>query len=478
MVSTDVEQDLLSTGIGGLDHILGGGLPRRTIVLVQGASGAGKTTAALQFLLAGAAAAEKCLLLSVAQAPDEIETLAQSHDLSLDGVALRHLDLAEGSDQYSVNTNEAQLDGLIEQTLAAVDEIKPDRLVFDSLLELRLLAPDEIVYRRTILNLKLSLTQREITAYIIDHMPSDLIDRQVEGLVHGVIGLEIKTPQMGTSHRRLRVKKFRAHSFVDGYHDYKILSGGLEVYPRVIPRELPPMQIGPTQATDIVELDRMLGGGLDAGATTLISGQSGTGKSTLATLFASSAARDGHNAGLFLFEERPEVYRDRSDGVGLGVSELERAGRLRLHHFDPPEITPGEFSNAVLSRVEQDNLELVVIDSLTGYVSSLPDAIDVVGQIQALLQFLSRSGLVVILVSSQHGLLGEEPRSDLDVSYLADSVILLRHAPSRSEIRRSIAVMKKRHTNHARSINSFVIAPGQVAVEPLSPEGLDSIGAN
>jgi circadian clock protein KaiC len=219
--------------------------------------------------------------------------------------------------------------------------------------------------------------------------------------------------------------------------------------------------------TGVEELDSMLGGGLERATTTLIAGQSGTGKSTLSTLFACSATKRGMKAGLFLVEERPEVYRDRSEGVGLNVEAPEKSGALLFEHFDPTEVSVGHFSQTILDRVERDKLDVVVIDSLSGFVSVLPEKDNLITQVQSLLQHLARQNLVVILTMSQHGLLGEQPRTDVDVSFLADSIILLRHSPEGSEIRRTLAVVKKRHSDHERRIKNLVIAPGKVGVEEI-----------
>jgi circadian clock protein KaiC len=226
----------------------------------------------------------------------------------------------------------------------------------------------------------------------------------------------------------------------------------------------------------------MLGGGLEFGTTTLIAGQAGTGKSTLSTLFAVSAANAGTQAALFLFEERPEIYRVRSKSVGLDMEPSEAQADLIVHHFDPAEVSPGEFSQSVVDAVE-GGVRVVVIDSLSGYLNALPNRDNVVTHLHSLLQYLARRGVVVIVTMAQHGLLGEPPRSDLDTSYIADSILLLRHYAAGAEIRRSVAVLKKRHSEHLRRIHGFVIRPGSVEIEALPDdvlrrtEGSDLVGS-
>ena len=472
VASVSTSADLVSTGIGGLDHILNGGMPSGTVMLVQGAAGSGKTTAGLQFLIDGVARGERSLMICVSQTERELLQQARSHGMNLEGVEIRSLMPASSnrSAQYTIDTNESDLDALIKETYETIDEVAPDRLVYDSLLELRLLSPDEFFYRRQIMKLKQYLAGRGITSLIIDHMDNAGHDRQIEGLAHGVVSLESYTPRIGKLQRQVRVTKLRGHAFRGGLHDFRIARGGIEVFPRVIPGDLPPCEIGPPLVTGRDDLDSMLGGGLEHGSTTLIAGQSGTGKSTLSTVFATAAAEQGKNAAMFLFEERPEVYRDRSEGVGLPVLAQEDAGTLRLHHFDPAEVSVGEFSQTVLQRVEEDRLGVVVIDSLSGFLNAISDKDNIVSQVHSLVQYLARRGLVTIVTMAQHGLLGEPPRSDIDVSFIADSVILLRHYPVGREIRRTIAVLKKRQSAHERRIKNFVIAPGEVAIQEFSEE--------
>ncbi len=460
--------DVISTGIAGLDTILNGGVPKSSITLLQGHAGSGKTTLGLQFLLEGAKKGETSLLISVAQTKVELEHIAASHGFDLGALDLEFVDIGNDGapDQYAVNTQEEDLDDLLSQVHSIVERIKPQRLVFDSLLEMRLLARSDYDHRRDVLALKRSLVRLGTTAIILDHVGEGL-DRRIEGVAHGVIILDSYTPQIGTTYRRLMIRKFRGHPFIEGWHDFDIQRGGLDVFARLLPQKLSPQKVGKQLKTQVENLNAMLGGGLERATSTLISGQSGTGKSTLATIFASAAAKQGMKAGLFLLEERPEVYRDRSEGVGIDVVEPEREGTLFLEHFDPSEVSVGHFSQTILNLVEKEDLDVVVIDSLSGFVSVLPERHNLIPQIQALLQHLARQNLVVIFTMSQHGLLGEMPRSEVDVSFLADSIILLRHSPEGSEIRRTLAVVKKRHSDHDRRIKNFLIAPGKVDVEDI-----------
>ncbi|SFE40579.1 ATPase domain-containing protein [Roseivivax sediminis] len=462
-------QDRISTGVPGLDRVLRGGYPDGRIMLIEGAPGTGKTTLALHFLVAGAAAGKRALFVSVAQSRPELEMIASSHGLDISGIEVFTPELGAGERTFSVESDEADLVKLMEGVGEVLETSEADIFVFDSLLELRMLASADSVYRRELLMLRRQLRERGCTSMLIDHLEQAEGQRNAEGVVHGVIKLDAVTPPIGVTQRRLTVVKLRGAPFKEGWHDFRIATGGIEVFPRVIPEEAEPADLEERLEPPHEPLARLLGGGLEFGTTTLVSGQSGSGKSTIATLLARAAADRGVPAAMFLFEERPEVLRNRSRGVGLDIVPQEEAGRLNLHHFDPAEVSPGEFANAVLGAVDE-GARLVVIDSLSGYFEALPDRRHVMTHMQALLQHLTRREVLVIITLSQHGLLGEPPTTSIDTSFLADSIILLRQYESRAEIRRSIAVLKKRHSEHERNIEQLIIRTGGVEIIPLSEE--------
>jgi len=473
--------DRQPTGIDGLDVVLRGGYPTDRIMLIEGAPGTGKSTLALQFLLEGKRLGKKTLFISVAQSKPELDMIAASHGMDLSGIDIVTPELGEGRRDrvYSVESEEADLQELIEKVMQHVEEKKPDLLVFDSLLELRLLASGASVYRKELLSLRSMLRKASTTAILIDHVGADGDDRHGEGIVHGVIKLEMVTPVIGPARRRLTVIKMRGASFSEGWHDFRIKKGGIDVFPRIVPHEVEPVKLENRLVPPHAPLAEMLGGGVEFGTSLLIAGQAGTGKSTLSSMFAIAAADRDVPAAMFLFEERVEVLRARSAGVGLDTAPHEEAGTLRIEHIDAVEVTPGEFSSAVLDAVDE-GARVIVIDSLSGYLEALPAAdSDLMPHIHSLLQALARREVLVIVTMSQHGLLGEAPVSRMDTSFLADTVILLRQYESGADIRRSIAVLKKRHGEHLRRFEELVIRPGAVEVRPLSEEAEERTkGAN
>lgn len=462
----------VASGVDGLDEVLNGGFPRGRIMLVEGQPGTGKTTLALQTLIAARDRGEKTLFLSIAQSVSELRMIADSHGLDLSGIEIVSppLEGEDARDSVSVETHASQLIDLMHMVDEKLAEVEPDLFVFDSLLELRLLASNEYVYRRETLNLRQRLREKETTALLLDHLEPQNTERHAEGIAHGVIRLDAAAPPIGITHRRLHVLKMRGSPLREGYHDFRIGHGGLKVFPRVVPALSGDGEIGESVSSRIDELDELLGGGLEYGTATLIAGQSGTGKSALSGLFAHAAAASGARAGLFLFEERAEVFRHRSRGLGLPLDEMERDGRVELRHYDPAEISPGEFSRSVIERVEENDMRVVVIDSLSGYLYALPDRENVLTHLYALIQYLARRGVLVILTIAQHGLLGELPRTQLDVSYIADSILQLRQYAASGVIRRSVAVVKKRHSEHDRHMRELILEPGAIRIADLSAD--------
>lgn len=463
----------LPTGIAGLDHILDGGYPEGRIMLVEGAPGTGKSSLALQFLCAGAKAGKSALFVSVAQSLPEIEMVAASHGMDLSGidVVTPQLGSRDPDRVFSVDSEEADLVGLVGEVEGLLQTKRPDLLVFDSLLELRLLASTPTAYRRELVSLRNLIRASGTTAMLIDHIDSDGSDRHAEGVVHGVVRLEADTPDIGPTRRRLTVVKVRGAGFVEGRHDFRIRTGGLEVFPRVLPHGTEPAPLEERLVPPQPDFARMIGGGVEFGTSLLIAGQAGSGKSTVASLLGLVAAERGVPTAMFLFEERAEVLRARSAGVGLDLARHEDSGAMRLQHVDPAEVSSGEFAAVALGAVDA-GVRVVVIDSLNGYLEAQPGDTHVMSHMHALIQALTQRGVLVILTLAQSGLLGEPPETGVDTSFLADAVLLLRQYEAGADIRRSIAMLKKRQGEHDRRFQELVIAPGTVEVRPMSEDAM------
>jgi len=467
-------QARIPTGITGLDRILGGGLPGPRLYLLQGAPGTGKTTLALQFLLAGVERDEKVVYVTLSQSRQELEQIAASHGWSTDGLVIEELQSADiieaASDQTVFHSAEVRLDHTRRAVEEAVRKHAPARVVYDSLLEIRQLARDGLRFRREILGFKAFLNARSIATLMIDTEAEFGGDRQLEGVAHGILRLDKFLPEYGVARRRIEVKKMRGVSFSDGYHDITIRTGaGVEVYPRIVPSLAPESGRSELIRSGVAALDEMLGGGQEAGTTTLVVGQAGTGKSTMASLYARAALERGEDVAMFLFEERLETFFRRSEGLGMDLRPHRASGRLRIWDFNPAEISPGEFGQIVQKAVEGDDIRVVLIDSFTGYLNALPRGDQAVLEIQSLLKYLSRRGILTILVVAQHGLLGHNLGTEVDVSFLGDTVILLRMYEWPGVVRRTITVVKKRHGPHDMAVHELMISEDGVQVAAFNP---------
>jgi circadian clock protein KaiC len=465
----------VSTGVHGLDEILRGGLPPRNLYMLQGAPGSGKTTAALQFLRAGLEQGERCLYVTLSQTAAELESIAVSHGWSMDGIRIEELsssdDVNGAADQTIFQTAELRLDETRLAIERAIEEHKPSRLVYDSLLEIRLLTGDTPRFRRELIGFKAFLAKKNVVALLLDTQVGEGINgEEVEGIAHGVIRFDKSLEEYGPVRRRMEVSKMRGVAIADGYHDMAIRSGdGVVVFPRIVPGDANQARKPELIKSGLDSLDDLFGGGQESGTTTLVIGQAGTGKSTMASLYATAALKRGEHVALFLFEERLETFFRRSEGLGLNLREFYDSGRLTIRDFNPNEISPGEFAQIVQSIVTTQDSRVVVIDSFTGYLNSLPHREKAVRDIQSLLKYLARSGVLTMLIVAQHGLLGQNVGIDVDVSFLGDTVLLLRIGEHDGRLRRNITVVKKRHGPHALDVHELLIDSSGVSVVPYNP---------
>lgn len=464
---------LLKTGVPGLDDVLAGGLTARRLYLLEGAPGAGKTTVAVQFLLGGAMLGERVLYITLSETGVELMGVARSHGWDLSGIDIHEMlpseNLLAPDEQYTMfHPSELELTHTTLKILEEVERIKPKRVVFDSLSELRLLAGTSLRYRRQILALKQFFAGRECTVLLLDDMTAVEHDLQVQSIAHAVIRLEQIHSAYGATRRRLIVSKYRGQAFRDGYHDYKIVRGGLQVFPRLVAAEHAPAVVQTRMATRLPLLDKLLGGGIERGTSTLIIGAPGTGKSTLAALFALSAAERGDHAAMFIFDESQSTLRTRCEGMGMALGSHIDAGRITIRQIDPAEMSPGEFVHGIRESVSQRQAKVVVIDSLNGYLNAMPDERFLIVQLHELLTYLGQANVATLLVGAQHGVVGAQMQSPVDVSYLADAVVMLRYFELEGEVRQAISVLKKRGGSHERTIRSYSLGNEGIEIgEPL-----------
>jgi circadian clock protein KaiC len=462
----------LRTGISGLDDVLVGGLPAGQMYLVEGDPGAGKTTIAMQFALAGAEAGGTSLYVTLSETRNELVAAAESHDLNLDRVVLVEFvpdEIALSPEtQYTVfHPSEVELAGTIQRLIQHIDKHQPDRLVIDSLSELRLLASDSMRYRRQLLALKQYLSGRRTTALLLDDHTASGSDLQLRSIAHGVISLENLPRSFGVTRRRLEVAKLRGSQYREGFHDYTIKHGGVVVYPRLIAAEHNEGFAQDQVSSGIRALDDLFGGGLNRGSSVLITGPTGVGKSSISMQYATTAAKRGDRTIIYCFDEILSSAIRRGESLGMPVREQIASGNLRMTQVDPAELSPGEFIWQIRDDVANHDTRFVIIDSLNGLLYAMAGEQDMILHLHELLAYLNQRGVITILILTQHGLVGSMDAT-LDVSYLADTVLLLRYFEDRGAIHQAISVVKKRGGSHERSIREFSFGKNGVHVgEPL-----------
>ena len=447
-----------STAIDGLDDILGGGFTPDRLYLVEGTPGTGKTTLALQFLLKGVALGEVSLYITLSETAEELRAVAATHGWSLEGLCLFELVGESGLDPESEQTvlhpSEVELGETTREVMRQVETLRPRRVVFDSLSEMRLLAQNPLRYRRQILALKQFFSSRQCTVLMLDDRTADPTDLQLHSIAHGVISLEQSPRDFGAERRRLRVVKMRGIKFRGGHHDFILDTGGLTVFPRLVAAEHRTDFAQDPVSTGSAELDLMLGGGLVPGTNTLLMGPSGVGKTTTAIRCMIAALDRGESATYFLFDEGLGTFLSRSAVFGMDLRPYLDGGRLRLHQIDPAELSPGEFSWRVRVAVERHGSSLVVVDSLNAYLHSMPGEQYLLLQMHEILSYLGQRGVKTLLILGQHGLVGEM-RTDVDLSYLSDGMLLFRYFEAEGTVRSAISVVKSRTSAHERTIREL-----------------------
>lgn len=456
----------ISTGVPGLDDILGGGLTAERIYLVEGTPGTGKTTIGLQFLLDGVKRGEKGLYITLSETADELAAVAASHGWSLENIDIFELASAEALDpeaqQSVLHPSEIELGETARGVMARVDELRPLRVVFDSLSEMRLLAQNPLRYRRQILGLKQFFSSRECTVLMLDDKTS-ASDQHLHSIAHGVVSLEQMAQEFGKERRRVNIMKMRGIKFRGGYHDYVLDTGGVRMFPRLVAAEHSTAFEPVTRSTGSEGLNALLGGGLVAGTNTLFMGPSGVGKTTSVVRCMLTALERGERAFYYLFDEGLGTFFARSASLGMDLRSHQDAGRLTVRHVDPAELSPGEFAQMLRDAVELDGANFLAIDSLNAYLQAMPGEQFLLLQMHELLSYLNQKGVTTALILGEHGIVGEVAR-DVDLSYLADSTVLLRYFESGGKLRRAITVSKSRTTSHALTIHELLLGTGGIEI--------------
>jgi circadian clock protein KaiC len=461
------------TGVEGLDDVLSGGLSQGNVFLLEGEPGAGKTTVALQFLIEGAKNGETGLYIALSESEAELRLGATSHGWDLnEPIHIYELTpqslIDPDKEQSLLYSADLELGEATARIFEAFNKFKPKRVVLDSLSEIRLLAQGSLRYRRQILAIKQFFSRHDATVLLLDDLTSDIEDKTVHSIAHGVIRLEELAPNYGAERRRLRIMKYRGQKYRGGFHDFMIGTGGLRVFPRLVAGEARSNQVRKQIPTDYPAFNALLGGGIESGSSTLIMGPAGTGKSLIAITFALAAIKRGEKAALFIFDEELGLLLGRMKALGIDLGALAKEGKLSIEQVDAAELSPGEFTHRVRAIVDSKGIQTVVLDSLNGYQSAMPGENSLILHIHELLQYLNRNGAATFMTVAQSGITGDMS-SPIDVTYLADTVILLRYFEALGEVRRAISVIKKRSGAHESTIREYDISSRGLTIgEPLS----------
>ena len=464
-----------TSGVAGLDDILGGGFPRGCLYLIEGRPGAGKTTLALQFLLEGGRIGEKCLYVTLSETKQELEAVAQSHAWNLDGITVIELSAVERATNAELRANtlfqsaDAELAQLSKLVMDELEMTKPSRVVLDSLSEMRLLAQNPSRYRRTILGLKQRITELGCTVLLLDDQSMEGTNVQVHSLVHGVVALNTAPLGFGIFRRSLAVTKMRGVKFREGNHDFVIKTGGLHVFARLIAKDFHAEFAKSCASSGNTQLDKLLGGGLHFGTSNLFIGPAGSGKSTIASMFAHAAAARGESVKYYVFDESRMTLLQRARDMNIDLLPYIESGRITIDQVDPASISPGELAFRIREAVEREETRVVVLDSLNGYINAMPDEEFLHLHLHELLSYLNQQGVMTVMILAQHGLIGPMG-APVDVSYLADSVIITRFFEALGNIRKAISIIKKRSGAHETTVRELTMQHNGVTVGPALTE--------
>jgi circadian clock protein KaiC len=461
-----------ATGIEGLDDVLAGGLARGRLYLLEGNPGTGKTTVALQFLMEGLKKKQRALYITLSETQEELESTVASHgwEVSLD-LEIFELQPPESvldpeEQQTILYSSDLELGETTQRILAEIERVNPALVVIDSLSEIRLLAQSSLRYRRQLLAIKHIFAKRKTTVLLLDDLTTDTLDKTVHSIAHGVLRLEELSPDYGSERRRLKVMKYRGRRYRGGYHDFAIKTGGVQVFPRLVAAEHKGEFVGSQLKSGIVELDLLLGGGIDKGSSTVVLGPAGAGKSLLVLQYVDAAMQRGEKVGMFVFDEEMTLLFRRAKAMGIDLAQRRERGLLEISQVGAADLSPGEFSYEVRRCVDDKGVRVVVIDSLNGYQASMPEERSLVLHLHELLQFLNRRGVSTFLTVAQHGLVGNM-QTPVDVTYLADTVILMRYFEAHGRVRRALSVIKKRTGEHEDTIREYQISSEGMTVGPV-----------
>ena len=446
--------------MAGLDQVLRGGLVPRRAYLVRGGPGTGKTTLGLHFLSEGVARGETSLLITLESSEDQLRGDAAGQGLDLEGI--HFLDLSPTRDFFAENRSydifslaDVERDPTTQRIVEAVEEMGPTRVFVDAVTTLRYLAPDAFQFRKQALSFLRYLVERGATVLMSSEPTVSVPDDDLRFMSDGILDLEV-SPEHGALRRSLTVSKLRGSDFEGGRHSLRLTSRGMELYPRLVPaaheRTFVPQQV----SSGVPELDEMLGGGIERGTVSILTGPTGVGKTTLGMQFMREAARRGERSVVYAFEEQADTLLHRCQAVGMPVREMIDEGTLGVVAVEPLRFSPDEFALMVRREIEERGTRMIMIDGISGYRLTLAGD-DLVKQLHALGRYLRNMGVTTLLMNDIEAITGDFKATGVGVSYLADNLVFLRYVEIDGALRRAIGVLKKRLTDFGKTLREFEI---------------------
>lgn len=458
----------LSTGVAGLDEILGGGVVPGRTYLVRGHAGTGKTILGLHFLTAGASQGEKTLLISLGEAEEPLRKNASTLGLDLTGISI--LDLSPSPEFFSevksydiFSPADVEREPMTRKIMEQVEALHPTRVLIDSITQFRYLSSDPFQFRKQVLSFLQFLTARKITVFFTSEGTASAPDDDLEFICDGAIQLALSESQ-----RSISVTKFRGSGFRGGRHTMRLTDRGMVVSPQLIPEAYAQRFVAESISSGITQIDDLLHGGLERGTITVVTGPSGVGKTTLGIHFMKEAAARGERSVVYLFEESKETLMQRSEAINVPIHRMVEEGNLSVVQIEPLQFAPDEFANLVRREVEEKKARIVMIDGVSGYNVSVRGE-GLIRHLHALCRYLKNMGVTVILINEIEGITGDFRVTEVGISYLADNLIFLRYLELDGELRKAIGVLKKRLTDFEKTVREIEITAKGIQVgSPLT----------
>lgn len=464
---TGLEQ--ISSGIAGLDSILNGGFILGRMYLVRGSPGTGKSLLGQHFLAEGLANDETVVYIHGEETKQDI--INNSRQLGIDVSGAHFLDLGPETEFFTENISYDLVDPSDIESEGFMDEIKdvingydPSRIFLDPITQLRHMESDYYQYRKRLLALMRFLRKRNTTVLTSRTRSDEDLDEQIESLTDGIIDLSYDRG----SHR-IEVPKHRGVGQHPGSHGMEIRSAGIEVFPQLLPT--PERTFDPAVlSSDIPALDELLGGGIERGSVTFISGPTGVGKTTVGTHFPVAAAERGEQAVVYLFEENAEQYCYRSERLNLPMSDLRESEDIIVREIEPLVRSAEEVAQMIRSDVDRYDPSVVMLDGLAGYKVAIHGEEErLIDRLHALTRSLKNQGIAVLVMDEMSHLKGIPTATSTNTSYIADNVILLTYREQTGGLSHIIGVLKKRLGEFESQFRPFEIVDreGVRVGEPL-----------